>query len=124
MKKRYERPSAYIEEFTPNEYVAACGVGGTEYNFECNAPKGTLYYYEDGRGNGQAKRLGEYHPCSAKHKTKSQDAFYDGFVDYNNNKIEDKGEEVIVWLQWRPFLGLNGHATKNLDMNTWEKLKS
>ena len=25
MKRRYERPSAYIEEFTPNEYVAACG---------------------------------------------------------------------------------------------------
>ena len=23
MKRRYERPSAYIEEFTPNEYVAA-----------------------------------------------------------------------------------------------------
>lgn len=26
MKRRYERPSAYIEEFTPNEYVAACGI--------------------------------------------------------------------------------------------------
>ncbi len=25
MRRRYERPSAYIEEFTPNEYVAACG---------------------------------------------------------------------------------------------------
>ena len=29
MKRRYERPSAYIEEFTPNEYVAACGDSGT-----------------------------------------------------------------------------------------------
>ena len=28
MKRRYERPSAYIEEFTPNEYVAACGGHG------------------------------------------------------------------------------------------------
>jgi len=31
MKRRYERPSAYIEEFTPNEYVAACGDSGTIY---------------------------------------------------------------------------------------------
>ena len=37
MKRRYERPSAYIEEFTPNEYVAACGDSGKVYNFKCNA---------------------------------------------------------------------------------------
>ena len=37
MKRRYERPSAYIEEFTPNEYVAACGDHGKVYKFECNA---------------------------------------------------------------------------------------
>ena len=33
MKRRYERPSAYIEEFTPNEYVATCGDSGKVYNF-------------------------------------------------------------------------------------------
>lgn len=37
MKRRYERPNAYIEEFTPNEYVAACGDHGKVYKFECNA---------------------------------------------------------------------------------------
>lgn len=37
MKKRYERPSAYIEEFTPNEYVAACGDNNKVYKFECDA---------------------------------------------------------------------------------------
>lgn len=37
MKRRYERPSAYIEEFTPNEYVAACGDSGTVYKFKCDA---------------------------------------------------------------------------------------
>ena len=35
MKRRYERPSAYIEEFTPNEYVAAC------YSLACHA--GEMY---------------------------------------------------------------------------------
>lgn len=43
MKRRYERPSAYIEEFTPNEYVAACGESGKVYNFQCNA--GSHDYY-------------------------------------------------------------------------------
>lgn len=45
MKKRYERPSAYIEEFTPNEYVAACGDNNKVYKFECDAPRGSLYYF-------------------------------------------------------------------------------
>lgn len=40
MKRRYERPSAYIEEFTPNEYVAACGDSGTIYKFKCTAGGG------------------------------------------------------------------------------------
>ena len=40
MKRRYERPSAYIEEFTPNEYVAACGDSGTVYMFRCDAGGG------------------------------------------------------------------------------------
>lgn len=40
MKRRYERPSAYIEEFTPNEYVAACGESGTIYKFQCTAGRG------------------------------------------------------------------------------------
>ena len=42
MKRRYERPNAYIEEFTPNEYVAACGDKNKVYKFECTAPEGKL----------------------------------------------------------------------------------
>ena len=33
MKRRYERPCAYIEEFTQNEYVAASGDSGAVYMF-------------------------------------------------------------------------------------------
>ena len=75
MKRRYERPSAYIEEFTPNEYVAAS----------------------------------------------TKDAFYDGFVDYNYNGREDKGEAVKVW---RGPKQNNGHATTKLNMDTWATAKS
>ena len=46
MRRRYERPSAYIEEFTPNEYVAACGDSGKVYNFKCNAGGGKMSYSE------------------------------------------------------------------------------
>ena len=74
MKKRYERPSAYIEEFTPNEYVAACGDNNKVYKFECDARGGTLYYYRYGRDYG-ATKLGSYHPCQAKHEASTDDDF-------------------------------------------------
>ena len=63
MKKTYSTPKIYIELFAPNEYVAACGDSGKVYNFKCDAPAGTLYYYPNGRGT-YARRLGSYHPCS------------------------------------------------------------
>ena len=46
MKRRYERPSAYIEEFTPNEYVAACGDRGTIYKFKCTAERHHIMHVE------------------------------------------------------------------------------
>ena len=49
------------------------------------------------------------------------DGFYDGFVDYNKNGRQDKGEGVIVW---RGSYGLNGHATTYLDMSKWQTAKS
>ncbi len=64
---------------------------------------------------------GEYHPCSAEHEASVNDDFYDGFVDYDNNQQYDDGEGVIVW---RGENGNNGHATKNLNMATWETAKS
>ena len=53
-----------------------------------------------------------------------EDIFYDGFVDYNGNGRPDWDDEgVIVWLEPRGWT-VNGHATKNLNMNEWEKAKS
>lgn len=129
MKKIYKSPKMYVETFTPNEYVAACGDHGKEYYFKCNAQGGTLYYYpqSDGEidgvysGRGNAKKLGSYHPCNAQHRASSTDPFYDGFIDYNHNGRHDRGEGVIVW---RGRNGRDGHATKNLDMSSWETAKS
>lgn len=43
MKKIYESPKAYVEEFTPNEYVAAC------YTGHCNI---SGYVFSDTNGDG------------------------------------------------------------------------
>lgn len=129
MKRTYVRPTMVGERFVANEYVAACGESGKVYKFECNAPGGKLYYYRnsDGKingeytGHGRAIKLGNYNPCGARHKANATDGFYDGFVDYNKNGRQDKGEGVIVW---RGSYGLNGHATTYLDMSKWQTAKS
>lgn len=121
MKKVYEHPQVIVEEFAPNEYVAACGDSGTTYLFSCDAKRGPLYYYPNGKDK-RATLLGlSYHPCGEKHEADSQNPFYDGFVDYNLNGKEDTGEAVIVW---RGPKNNNGHATTNLDKNSWETAKS
>lgn len=134
-KRAYVKPSLESEAFVPNTYVAACGDSGVNYLFECNAPSGTLYYYptSDGKidgvyeGWGRAEKMGSYTPCGVKHETDSTGDFYDGFVDRNRNRKQDPGEGVIVYRNrewgiwgWR----WNGHATTNLDMNSWETAKS
>lgn len=129
MKRAYVRPTMVGERFVANEYVAACGDENKVYKFMCDAREGELYYYpkSDGEingvytGDGWAKHIGSYHPCYAKHEASTTSDFYDGFVDYNGDKKQDVGEGVIVW---RGPENNNGHATKNLDMNTWETAKS
>ena len=135
MKKRRGEPRILVQKFMPNEYVAACGDGHVSYNFVCDAPAGTLYYYprSDGKidgvyeGNDRAESMGSYTPCSATHAAPTTDDFYDGFVDRNHNGRQDSGEGVIVWrnYEWSIFGGYwNGHATANLDMNSWTTDKS
>lgn len=127
-KKVYTKPELKSEAFVPQTHVAACGDSGTVYKFTCNAPSGTLYYFRDKPASGshptigdQGIRLGNYQPCSAFHEAEAQSGFYWGYVDYNYNQIFEKNELVIVW---RGQKGWEGHATKNLDINSWETAKS
>ena len=128
-KKNYSKPLLISEAFVPQEYVAACGDSGKVYKFTCDAREGTLYYYPSGDGNidgvyngyGKKKKLGSYHPCKVMHEAEATSGFYDGFVDYNRNERYDSGEGVIVW---RGEDGDNGHATANLNMDSWETAKS
>lgn len=121
--REYVKPTMEGELFAANEYIAACG--DTEYGkylFNCDAPGGILYYYDQ---RGKAQILGGYHPCNEKHAAAFSDEFPDGFVDYNWNGKKDEGEAVIVWLEKGSWGHIwDYHATKNLDRESWEELAS
>lgn len=136
MKKRYERPCMVCEEFKATEYVAACGDSGTVYNFECNAGvKGNKYYvYLNGKDGisgtsddiDWSGRYGfwdirPYGPCGEKHSAESDSGFEKGYM-YRYRDGEKTGDpiNVIVWTE----RGTDTHCTINLDMDSWETLKS
>lgn len=138
MKMMYEKPVMDVERFQANEFFAACGDKGEIYNFQCDAPAGTLYRFTkfDGTLDGVNSKFSPYvivqllsgigyHPCNEPHVVDMDkdpgDTMFDGFVDYNHNLRPDKGEEVIVWLGEN---GRNGHATRELDISKWETAKS
>lgn len=126
MKRRYERPSAYIEEFTPNEYVAACGDNNKVYKFKCDAGKyGGYVWLETNEEPGLQRKgwnpdtyLSSYHPCGITHDAKSKDKFFAGYYkEYGSDDVQN----VIVW---RGPKGNNTHCTTNLNMDTWVTAKS
>ncbi len=126
MKRRYERPSAYIEEFTPNEYVAACGDSGKVYKFKCNAGGRNntygVYYMEK---NNRKIYLDDQEEDLiiiihvVRHMRQNQIRIYKWILDdqstWKNEKIP-----VYVWTE----RGTNVHCTLNLDMNEWATAKS
>lgn len=136
MKNEYVKPEMKIEEFFANQHVAACG--DTEYGkykFKCDANKGTLYYYPGYRASGTQPsstvnhdKLGNFSPCSTTHEADTKGDFYWGFVDTNRNGKEDTGEAVIVYIEWGRSRGQtyveDAHATKNLNQDSWEIVKS
>lgn len=122
-KRMYIKPVLESETFVPQNYIAACGDPEYgKYLFTCDAPGGSLYYYNN---RGQAKYIGNYTPCSEKHQASMASEFPDGFIDYNKNGREDSGEAVVVWIE-RGWWGsiANAHATTNLDRESWETVKS
>ena len=144
MKRRYERPSAYIEEFTPNEYVAACGESGTTYQFECNAGggvHGAVFQETNGQpglqigGNDEDTRITtgweSYHACGATHEASVKDKFIENcYYIPKSARIKDKHgirwdtSKAINVIVWRGPTGKNVHCTTKLNMKEWATAKS
>ena len=130
--RNWERPMVVVDAFVANEFVSACGDNHKVYKFKCTADAGTLYYYPQGDGNidgiytggGNARRIGDYHPCGAEHDASVTDDFYDGYVSTGHFEgwhwVETKTPVIV----WRGKNGRNGHATTNLNMNEWSTAKS
>lgn len=120
MKNTYVKPEMQVEEFLVNQYCSNCGKKDGKYIFTCDAPAGTLYYYNS---SGKAKSMGTYHPCGSTHETNGPDGYYDGFIDRNKNGKEDEGESVLVWREYKGY-GYSGHASASLSREQIEVERS
>ena len=141
MKRTYRSPKVYVEEFTPNEYVAACGDSGVVYKFKCDAGGGvygSVYEETNGIPGLQTGRRGDtelagysdgwlgesgFYACNKTHEAESSNAFVNGYYcakGHTKNPVS-----VIVWKEprgwWQPD---NIHCTTNLDKDSWERAKS
>lgn len=145
MKTKWEEPMILVQQFVPNEYVAACGDGGTTYNFECNAGSSNKSYaikdssgkvatisgmyinggysYNSGGGPGrrpQSQTGYYYHPCNETHKADSNSGFLTGYHLDDPKTPWDENISVIIWTD----NGTDAHCTTNLNMEAWETAKS
>lgn len=131
MKKRvYAKPVLESETFVPQNYIAACGDTGFEYNFQCDAMGGIVgaVFYSNGDDKFipfiQDRLMGiGYEACGKKHKTQIGDEFIEGWYVTGKDAAQGKGLYTKVMI-WRGAEGNNIHCTKELDKSKWETAKS
>ncbi len=131
MRKTWMEPQIEVQQFTSNEYVAACGDSGTVYKFKCTAGGGVsgyVYLETNGiaglqsSGRNADQYLSGYHACGTSHEAESTDAFLDGYYVVDGGFFgEDTVTPVIVW---RGPNNDDTHCTTLLDKNDWETAKS
>jgi len=127
MKRAYVKPMMVGEEFVANEYFAStCGKAPNgDYIFKCDAPGGHLYYYPNGKDKGATLLGKSYHDCGETHRSDGPDYYYDGFVDYNKNGVEDTGEGKLVWVEFYRYGGVkNAHASASLSREMIDVVRS
>ncbi len=128
MKKTFTMPMIVVEQFVPNEYVAACGDSGVIYNFECNAGEKEKHYaVKDENGNVATisrmyldGRRYYYHPCGDTHEAPSDSGFLFGYHLDDPKTKEDEYIKVVIWTENNTDV----HCTTKLDINSWTTAKS
>ena len=134
-KMTWTRPVAAVEQFMPNEYIAACGDNNVVYKFRCdagsrwsdyhvylNGPDGAAHTNDDIDWSGRSGRVRTFSPCGSTHEARTTDVFPAGYMYQYSDYLGDYGDPipVIVWTQG----GTNTHCTSNLDIDSWETDKS
>lgn len=151
MKREYVRPTMIGEEFSADEYVAACGDSGTVYKFTCDAgylegerehtygfcgcgishwrsvPSGTYTYKEKGHwkvtdANGRSLMNG-YASYSPCGSTHEAESDSPFTLGYMDN-INTPEKEAIQVMTWAGPENDNIHCTTQLDISKWETAKS
>lgn len=128
-KRAYIKPALESETFVPQNYIAACGDLNKVYKFKCDAGddvSGSVYLETNGKeglqtGWGGDQYLSGYHACGSTHEAKTTDDFLDGYYVTSSWFGETKVTPVIVW---RGPNNDNTHCTENLNMDSWETVKS
>ena len=135
MKRVYESPMMFVEEFAANEYIAACGETNDEYKFKCDAMGGITgaVFYSDGDDKwepvltgilGGDRLMGTgYHACGESHITQVGDEFIEGWYVTGWDGISG-GDWVQKVKIWKGPDGNNIHCTTTLDEKHWETAKS
>lgn len=142
MKKEWGKPLTQVQKFVPQYcQTPMCGDVERKYLFDCTAPAGRMYYYNNSPATGSrpspgspSTYVGNYTPCNKHHEAPTQGDFTYGFIDRNRNGREDNGEAAILYLEhgqhwnfwhqeYEDYIS-NGHATGELDMDEWEITKS
>ena len=125
MKKAFDMPKIVVEQFVPNEYVAACGDKNKVSKFKCDAgggAPGSVYKESNGQDGYQLgdelMTWGGYHACGEEHEAPTGNDFFKG---YYRASLTDEYIPVMIWCG--PD-GNNIHCTTKLNMSEWETAKS
>ena len=133
MRKTWMEPQIEVQQFTSNEYVAACGDTEVKtYNFECNAGNrnnsynvyfadGTPYASSNDNEEWSAEFTG-YHPCGATHSASTDSGFVRGYMYQQDWRGNNTGSptNVVIWTE----NGRDVHCTVTLDKELIDILRS
>ena len=114
--KKWVNPSAAVQEFLPNEYVAAC------WNIKCNVEYGTGYYEKNGRPGYQKgdEKIAEGKGCGTMHVASGIDAAGPAA----NAMWQESGWNgkyyPVFYFKAKGF-GSSNHHFCTLDSVNWEK---
>ena len=135
-KMTWSRPAAIVEQFMPNEYIAACGDQNVVYKFKCDAGEELYSYHvylngadglpetaDDIDWSARSGHLKTFNPCGSTHEASTKESFPAGYMyrhsSWTGGNVGSR-IDVIVWTEG----GTNTHCTKNLNMDSWETTKS
>ncbi|MBQ9884296.1 MAG: hypothetical protein IJM43_07585 [Bacteroidaceae bacterium] len=148
MKKQWGKALVGVQEFVPQEFIAACAPDQTyvTYKFWCNAGSGDYSVWEETNGvpglqrspewntedwswtpadkqwAGSNGQWGSYHPCNKAHEVtvkKGESVDYTFPYGYIRKQGEYDPQTINVRLWLDDPRGSNIHCTENLSMDEY-----